>query len=324
MGMPYAFIRVLGDRKEPFLEVPGKTVKQKEQYLRNGHMKDKFLGECLDSCRWGGPVSIMWDMAPRELIGFIQSWFQQNRTSFPRLFHERLLSELYTKFEFPYLDHKQCPIYKDKHQGKVIDRLGRTRCAHTTFKQVTPGYICEWRPPHMAKDTDMEMIDFWDEAPTPPEDKFSDDAYGEDGKILDFFKEELEEAVEEYQRYQEAPKTPIRDVCYAIISEPRDMLWSLEKLINRFNLQPKHEIVYCNGDPISKCKRTNELSSRDKKMYEVTEHCPGHEIVCNVEVPFDGWDMAFYVQKWYNQFPEGQFPPWFEDQAPDYKLSFSI
>lgn len=42
------------------------------------------------------------------------------------------------------------------------------------------------------------------------------------------------------------------------------------------------------------------------KRLEVTS--PFYERQGNTEFPFDGWDLAFYVKKWYEQFPNGQAP----------------
>jgi hypothetical protein len=100
------------------------------------------------------------------------------------------------------------------------------------------------------------------------------------------------------------------DVCYSILSDKATVL-SLETIIRRLNLAPDYELVHCKCSPgrYWRCDRANELDKYDKENYESTGLCPGHKDKVNqIAFPFDGWKLAFYTQRWYEQLPDGKAP----------------
>lgn len=87
------------------------------------------------------------------------------------------------------------------------------------------------------------------------------------------YKKDAERYKRELEEFkQEESSLLVTDICYAILSDKGRIL-PLETIIKRLDLRPETEIVY------------------DK-----------------VEFPFDGWDLAFYVQKWYQQLFDGKSP----------------
>jgi len=87
------------------------------------------------------------------------------------------------------------------------------------------------------------------------------------------------------------------NVCYAILSDKQRIL-SLETVLNRLNLRPKFKRVYIN--PELGINEPRDLMSESNSV-----HMEPND---KVEFPFDGWDLAFYVQKWYEQLPNGTAP----------------
>ena len=61
--------------------------KEQLTYLLEGNMQGEYLGACLDSCRWAGRDSIMYEMNISELVDFIDNWMGQN-DDFPSRFNE--------------------------------------------------------------------------------------------------------------------------------------------------------------------------------------------------------------------------------------------
>lgn len=100
--------------------------------------------------------------------------------------------------------------------------------------------------------------------------------------------------------------------CYNILSD-RDMTLSLETVLDRLNLNPKVQIIYCPDNHLvigRPCKRKKELTREQLEEYKETKRCPGHEDKTNETVhPFDGWDLAWYVQRWHEQNDAPVFNP---------------
>src|SRR3989344_460171 len=90
--------------------------------------------------------------------------------------------------------------------------------------------------------------------------------------------------------------------------------------MDKRNLRPKTKTVYCPGNedfaPLSKKKgctkeRLKEMDKEERLRYEDINLCPGHsEPNDKIEFSFDGWDLAFYVRKWWEQIKN---PPWFKE-----------
>ncbi|MEK6880173.1 MAG: hypothetical protein AABY22_11215, partial [Nanoarchaeota archaeon] len=112
------FIRTL-ERKEPYLDNERRSQKKQFEFLmQNGNMRGHYLGACLDSCRWGGQTTVMWETNIKELMDFIQNWREQNNDD-PNLYHELPIERLYKRFELPHIDHEKCPDYL-LNCGKII------------------------------------------------------------------------------------------------------------------------------------------------------------------------------------------------------------
>lgn len=98
--------------------------------------------------------------------------------------------------------------------------------------------------------------------------------------------------------------------CYSLVSE-RGSVLSLEKILDRLNLEPRTKIEFCPsniyvvGVP---CKRVKELSENERTIYETSGSCPGHLEEGKTVHPFSGWTLAHYVQKWYEQMDDGKAP----------------
>lgn len=268
-GLPYALVKVLKG-EEPFLKHENRLPKEQAEFLMDdNHMEGKYLGECLDSCRWGSITTVMWEMTVREMIDFVKNWMRQNHDNFQNLWHERKIEELYTKFELPYVHSDKC-IVGSEHSRTVYDNGGRLRCAYAVWS------VERAKPLKSVIESDEEEEDV-------------DDAEDED---------DAEEVVE------------VHNACYSVISE-KGLVLPLETVIKRLMLNPKIERDVCNDWVYSGCKRIDELPEEDREYRCETLVCPGHDRPTNkLEFPFDGWDLAFYVQKWWEQAQDKA--PWYE------------
>ncbi|MEK6932388.1 MAG: hypothetical protein AABW56_01180 [Nanoarchaeota archaeon] len=95
MRIPYKMRRVLEGKETSFLKESTRNPKAEAEFLMgSNHMKGYYLGDCIDSCRWGSIMTIMYKMDIKNIIGFIQSWMRQNENSFQNLFHERNWEDL--------------------------------------------------------------------------------------------------------------------------------------------------------------------------------------------------------------------------------------
>jgi hypothetical protein len=271
MAIPYTLIKTL-EGKEPYLESKGRKPKQQAKYLMDENMKGIHLGACLDSCRWGGQIDVIWEMNINEMIGFIQNWMNQNPDNFQNLWHEKKISELYTQFELPYIRHKTCPRDKN-HKGIFLDKKGKFRCAHTEIQRFKPSFIGE-NEAYFDSLSKLKEITFRDtqeeEYPITTEDW---ENYGEIENMPTSLQEEYNAWTD---KIQEERTVEVNNPCFAILSDKRTVL-SLETILKRLNLSPQ----------------TNT----------------------KILFPFDGWTLAFYAQKWYEQNPIGNASA-FEPQKP--------
>lgn len=303
MSIPYAFIRIFNHQKA-FMDSQGRMPKQQAEYLMQpNNMAGKFLGECLDSCRWGSQMSVLYEMGPREMIDFIQNWMKQNEGLFQHRWHERPIGELYERFELPFIRHLTCPT-NENHSNTILDYAGRVRCAHRADKELKSGYIYQYP----VFDKNVQMVRMVIDDTSPPEGP--DDEYDEEGNVVCDWSEERAACQLEIDRYKAAKPIHLTDICYAIIREPNRVL-PLETILKRLNTYPEYEMHYCND---GNCKRTDELNTDQKKKYRINKTCPGHlQDSKKLEFPFDGWDLAFYVMKWHEQ---SKNPPVFEQPVP--------
>ena len=300
MGVPYAFTKAI---KLEALDKEGRTPKQQAEFLMEGrNMKGRYLGACLDSSRWGSPTTVLYEMNIRGLISFIQNWMKQNEDNFENLWHEKTIEDMYKKFELPYIQHESCP--RDKNHKKIImDMGGRVRCAHVSEEKLRPSFVKDYSA-GLDNLSGMEQICFYEDKPREP---LPDCAWNEEtGRLLPEFEEKDKAYQKELERFeQEEPVPFVTDFCYAIISD-RGRILPLETVIKRLNLRPTTKTVFCN---VLTCKRISELTPDEKQEYDLTNCCPGHkQQVSEVEFQFDGWGLAFYVQKWYEQVPDGKAP----------------
>jgi len=292
MAMPYAFLRMMEGKKID-LDKSKRSPKEQTEFLMQGRMAGKYLGACLDSCRWGSCTTVMYEMGVKGMIDFIQNWMRQNKENFQHLWHEKKIEELYTKFELPFIHHETCPRYKE-HKGAITDFGGRLRCAHESEQKFKPSFVEYYD--FFDKLSGMKRRNFHETGPDVP--------FSEDGFKYDVDQKHYERELEIFEK--EEPTFLVNDVCYAIISEKGRIL-PLETILKRLNLSPETVKVYCNT--LGPCKRLDELSREDRDDLMELRLCQGHIQPHNkTEFPFDGWDLAFYVQKWYQQLPEGKVP----------------
>ncbi|MBT4823767.1 hypothetical protein HN695_02670 [Candidatus Woesearchaeota archaeon] len=306
MGVPYTLVRFFEGKDPEAISRGDRSVKQQARFLMNkSRMKGLHLGACLDSCRWGFREGVMYEMNGQNLVKFILNWKKQNKDNFQELYHEKEVDLLYTKFELPYINHDTCPR-DEKHTERVFDTGGRVRCGHLTDKLFKPSFT----DVHSYFDAHSEMMKahLWD---SPPEDSIPDDAYDENGNIEEFYQDEEEKYNNARAVYDAEDKEPQREICYSILSE-EGLVMPLELIIKRLNSMPETKTVYCYDGPghsmFNGCttKRQAQMEANGDNIYPF---CSGHEEPTNRVQTYgmDGWDLAFYVQKWHEQV-NGQAP----------------
>ena len=303
------------ERKEAQVKETSRAPKQQAEFLlKDGNMKGKYLGACLDNCRWGSIMTVMYEMTVKEMVSFAQNWMQQNKNDFPKLFHGENPG---ADFELPYIKHKLCPRNK-KHKGIIKDCAGRVRCAHHSEIKLKPNYATSYSS--FDKESGTRRIEYLE---SPPHENFPDPdelivASSNEGGVYDTdWKKEQEEYERELEKYEkEEPSLIVTDFCYSILSD-RGVILPLETIIKRVNLRPEFDTNYCDSAGIGPCTRLNDLSKEERKEYEESglEICPGHQDPHDkIEFDFDGWYLAHYVQKWWEQLPNGK-APLYEKQA---------
>jgi hypothetical protein len=306
----YPFIKAISGQGNPNLkELENISPKESAEYLMKlGNMEGKYLGACLDSCRWGSMTTVAWDMNVRGLMSFIQKWRDENNDN-EDLYHEEPIDKLYTKFELPYINHEKCPRNK-KHENNFLDGEGRLRCGHRSIDKMKPSFIQEYDRGYDEL-SQMKIKGFC-------EDKPSDPSYLDDND--DYIRPEphFSNYSKKIKKYDsEKPIEEIVDVCYAIISD-KDSVLSFETILERMNLQPTIKTVYCNGDSFNggPCRRLDELDESARRIVKYSRNCRGHEEQNNLtEFPFDGWDLAYYLLRWKQQ---SESPPWFAKKHEDW------
>jgi len=91
MSVPYAYAKVLGGEGSPkirdFPPEVDSPLKEAHYLMQDGNMRGRYLGQCLDSCRWGAPETIMYELNALEMTKFVRNWMKQNKGNLR--FHER-------------------------------------------------------------------------------------------------------------------------------------------------------------------------------------------------------------------------------------------
>lgn len=312
----YPVMKVISGKGNPNLkELKNISVKDSMRYLlKPGSMKGKYLGACLDSCRWGSMTTVAWEMDVRSLMNFIRKWRRENNDN-EELYHEAPIDELYKKFELPYINHDKCPRNKN-HKETFKDSLGRLRCGHRTVEEYKPNFLREYCA-GFDELSQMKTKGFYEDSP-------QDQSYeGDEG--WECPEPEVSNYLNKLERYEsEEPTEEVVDVCYTIMSD-KNLHLSFETILERLNLAPRTKTVYCGThylesgvylDIMSSCNRLDELDESDKQIYELTETCPGHEEINKfTEFPFDGWDLAYYLLRWKQQKNIfGKEPKWFAEK----------
>jgi hypothetical protein len=326
MGMPYEFVRALEGKRHLWEERDrkGKLPEEYAKYLmQDGNMRGKYLGACLDASRWGAPTTVMYRMDIKGMIEFIQEWFRQNQGNEAALFHEKPIDVLYKRFELPRINHDKCPAGKD-HTGTVLDRRGNLRCAHQSVKRIRPSFISEgWV--YLDKENGVKRVEYSEERPfCPISDEFLEEVEAGEATLSDEDRQRYDQWVADTRRFEEEePEPAVTQICYAIISEGKRVL-SLEEIIRRLNLEPEFVRVFCNklpGGNIFRIGCTPEriaaMSPEERESYHGT--CLGHEEPNDkVVFDFDGWDLAYYVQRCWEQLPGTM--PCFEKDAEGLRM----
>ncbi len=277
--MPYTYNEIFDKKNEPsfkFNKFNWNGTRSAVRYLMNDQrMKGEYLGACLDYVRWGGQTTVMYAISTSELIDFIQHWIKLNKDNL--IWNVEPPPE---RFKLPYINHDICPTNKS-HKGLIMDLGGRLRCANKS-KQILYGEICSYN--FFDKEADISKTGY--------SEKNSEDNY--------------EKITETNDEILNTKKHQIDDVCYAILSDKGSIL-SLEKILDRLNFEPRYRTVWCNN--LSVCEKKNELNKEDREIYRELNLCPGHDVENNEVIhPFDWWTFAQYIQKWYEQVPDGKAP----------------
>lgn len=302
----FPFMKALAGEKDPNLDLPefkGMNPKQRMEFLmQSGNMKGKYLGACLDSCRWGSTVSVMWETDVRGLMGFIQKWRDENNDN-PSLYHELKLEEAYTRFELPHINHESCP--RNKFHGRTfVDNSGKVRCGHRDVSGMRPSFLESYEI--FDELSQMSVQNIYERAPEDPS------SWDEEGKDLTD-KEDYDRYLKLRRKYLGEEKSlEVVDVCYAILSD-KNLVLPFETILTRLNRTSETRTAYCeesSNGPIG-CKRLDEVPANRRDFYSF--HCQGHdEPNKQVVFGFDGWDLAFYLQRWREQ--DNGKAPWFADR----------
>jgi len=275
------------------------SIKERINFLmKKGEMRDEYLGACLDYVRWGAMNACGWETGVSGLIKFIEHWMKLNQGRL--IWSDEPVPE---KIVLPYIDYQKCPR-SETHKGTLVDCAGRARCSHIDKDKLKKGFICE---PFSSFDeySQTARLEFWDEQPHDP--SWIDEEGDEKCDPT-----EWQEYLAESEEYEQAEIEEISKPCYAIISEPKKRVLALETVLDRLNIEPRMKAVYCgNGNlpGLDPCRRLNELEDEERRMAETLDHCPGHQQENPwVVMPFCGWTLAWYVQKWHEQVKNGKVP----------------
>jgi len=296
--MVYTSIEIFDNRMKPNFKffINREGIKERMNFLMQEEMmNDEFLGACLDYIRWGGQTTVMYELGTKGLVNFIQHWMNLNQDNL--LWNDESPSE---NFRLPYIKHDKCPR-DEKHKGTIRDLAGKVRCIHNSEKRLKPSFVRSFS--YFDKDRQVHVEDYWEDV---PRDTLPDDTWDENtGELLDFYKEDLEKYQEQMEKFEEEePTFIVKDFCYAILSDESTIL-SLEEVLNRLNLEPRMKTVYCSGNG---CKRLEEFTKDERWLYEggmCRRHTEENDRTIH---PFDGWELAWYVQKWHENLLHRQGP----------------
>jgi hypothetical protein len=248
---------------------------QEAQYLmEDENMKGRYLGQCLDNCRWGSLTTVMWEFSTLQMLEFIKNWMNQNENNLR--FHEM---ELPAGFELPYISHEKCPR-DSNHKLKSQGLDGSIRCIEETVKEIREGFVETWIS--------------YDDLSRSRRKEYMESGY-------DLYEEELEEINKSEILRREVgigrPTVTVKERCGAILSD-RGVTLPLAEILDRLNIFYGSR-YFCKGDL---CK--DPLL----KEFGLERQCFGHKTQDHFVTPFSGWTLADYVQKWYEQLPKGSAP----------------
>lgn len=290
-------------------------------------MAGKYLGACLNKCRWGSITGVMWEMTYTDMVDFIQSWMKQNPDNYTELFHDEVYSNT-----LPYIKRSACPT-NPKHTKRTKDLEGIIRCGHETVQMLKPNYITSYMS--FDKNAGYEKKICFENEPRDPlpdchcgEDTTSwsgNKYYGcgihdKDGKLLPEYQKEFNKYQKQLKKFDKEKATfEHRQMCGAILDESARIL-SFEEILDRVNEAPRYVTVYCGAFyEVSHCKRLDELSEDEKDTYETTQRCPGHTMEGRhiAVTGFDGWYMSNYVKLFLEQFKPGEEPRWWKNDKKE-------
>jgi hypothetical protein len=262
---------------------------KKEKFLQEKEsMKGQYLGACLDYVRVGAMNACFWnvnDGGVKGLVSFIDEWINLNKDNL--IWHEE---ELPDDIKLPRIDREGCLV--DGHKSRIKDLAGRVRCGHISKKAIKPSFSSEYR----FFDSDgTKRADYSEDKPFEPDEK-----YGE--KKLEKFDREIE-------KFNREGAVEVIDPCYSIISESEKMVMPLEKILRRLRVGITTGRSYCKDYECSFGEEVNE---------GVISICIGHDGEENfVGFPFDGWFLAYFVQRWHEQSGNGSAPLYMNENDKD-------
>lgn len=283
------------------LERSERTVREQTDFLLDGNMEGKPLSICLDSSRWGGQTTVLYEMSVVDLVSFVENWMRQNGENSRNLFLEKEDLKYYRNTKLPYVHHKTCPS-GEKHTGMIKDLNGAIRCAHTKEEKMKPNFVNYFDSTDIY--SQMRRRKYFE---MKPRDPVPDDAYDfKTGKLNSFWKKEEEDYEKELKKFEKEEETfVVKDTCFAILSDKGTTL-PLETVVRRLNLAPEYATVYCQH---YKCPE-QRLSQMDKEETNLWNGvCKGHMVPTGETVfDFDGYHLASVVKKWFNQSVAGTAP----------------
>ncbi len=307
--MAYTSMEIFDNWSDPnfkfFVNREGGIKERMDFLMKDRRVEDEYLGACLDYIRWGGQTTVMYGLETKGLINFVQHWMDLNQDNL--IWGDKEHSK---DFTLPYIKHNKCPR-DEKHKGTIKDLAGRVRCIHKSEKRLKLSFIENYKI--FDEHSQMDKTNYFE---IEPRDTLPDDAWDENtGELLNFYKEEWKEYQEQMEKFEEEkPTVIVKDFCYAILSD-ENVIFSLEEVLDRLNLELRMRTVYCSG---IECKRLDEIPEDEKWLYE-HGMCMGHEEENDKTIhPFDGWTLALYVQKWYEQVLNGRVPVWKKDKIKNF------
>ncbi len=294
------------------LESSGRTIRQQTDFLLDGNMKGKPLSICLDSSRWGGQTTVLYEMSVADIVSFVENWMRQNGEDFQNLFLEKEDLKYYRNTKFPYVHHKTCPA-GNMHTGMIKDLNGVIRCAHIKEQKLKPSFVDYFDS--TDANSQMRRRKYFHKEPRDP---VPDYAFDSETRELDpSWKGEYEEYEKALKKFNDEEETlVVKDRCFAILSDKRTAL-PLETAVRRLNLAPEYFTAYC---PHYECTEKMLLQMPEEERSLWNGACKGHMVPTGETVfDFDGYYLASVVKKWFNQSPAGT-APLYEEKVPSFPL----